>query len=276
MSGADSPMWVTRILVEIKCDVQIHRICDDYRLIFNPHMWRCISTTMESEDFMKCRLRNRYFSKLDLKSACFQIPMLLKSKLLSTISTLWVVSSSNLSPSDLLTPSVIFQTVINEVIQYLNGVLFHYDDVIILEPLEKGMIQVCGCYDVDWYRGIVFVQPVRRKFDVSELEFLSFKIIATGYQTDLEYLEPLALLAWPRNEVHPRSSMECMKYYSRSSPTFATTGQPLFLAQPPSEWQWTDEYERILRTSSKDIVDPRYIRGGDSCSPGTRRMRIHF
>ncbi|VDP94877.1 unnamed protein product [Echinostoma caproni] len=88
-----------------------------------------------------------------------------------------------------------------------------------------------------------------------ELEFLGFTVDAKCYRPDPIHFRPLTELESPRDQNQLRSIMECIQYYSRFIPNFATKTQPLFAAQSTTEWKRTTECEQILREIVQMITD---------------------
>lgn len=91
--------------------------------------------------------------------------------------------------------------------------------------------------------------------NISELEFLGFKVNATGYQPDPPCLKQLVCTKSPRDQSHRRRTSGCLQYCSRFIVSIATRGQPLFLAQSSDEWRMTDECERTVHSLISDITD---------------------
>ncbi|VDP70453.1 unnamed protein product [Echinostoma caproni] len=125
----ESSAWATPIVVAMKGDGRIPRICGDYRLTLNPRFRRCAATTMKPEDFMNSLHGCQYFSKIDLVDAYLQIPLDVESRYLTTINTPWGMYQYNFLPFGVHVSSGLFQSVIDSVIKGLDDVLAYQDDV---------------------------------------------------------------------------------------------------------------------------------------------------
>ncbi|VDP88861.1 unnamed protein product [Echinostoma caproni] len=225
-----SSTWATPIVIAIKSDGKSPRICGDYRLTLNPRLRKCVTTTMEPEDFMKALHGSTCFSKIDLADAYLQIPLAPTCRHFTTINTPWGLYQYNFLPFGLHKSSGIFQAAIDEVIRGLDGVLAYQDDVIVFGTTKAERDDRLLKLLERFAQKNVSIRASKCMFSSPELEFLGFTVDAKGYRPDPSRFRPLTELESPRDHNQLRSIMGCLQYYSRFIPNFATKAQPLFAA----------------------------------------------
>nr|CAH8846260.1 unnamed protein product [Trichobilharzia regenti] len=132
--SVESSNRATPIVTPLKADGKTPRICGDYRFTLNSRLLQQSCTTLETEDILYKLHGSRYFSIIDPKDAYLQIPLDEASSALTTINTPFGLFKYKFLPFRLKVSRAIFQNVINQMIDGLDGVESYQDDIIVHGP----------------------------------------------------------------------------------------------------------------------------------------------
>lgn len=171
--------WTTPIVAVIKNDKTI-RMCGDYKISVNKHL-KPINYPLPRIDEVFAKLNKaQYFSKIDLRSAYNQIEVTEDTAKLLALTTPRGIFKVNRMPFGITPATSIFQKIIEQTLQGIEGVVSFVDDIVIsgttkvehnrnLEEVFK-KLQAAG----------FTLRRDKCKFFEKEIVYLGFKISKDG------------------------------------------------------------------------------------------------
>ena len=135
ISPVEEPTPWCAAMVVVPKDSGAVRICVDLKRL-NESVLREVHLMLKVDTTLALLSGAKVFSKLDANSGFWQIPLVDKSKLLTTFITPYGQFCFNKLPFGISSAPEIFQRRMSEVLSGLPGVLCHVDDVLVLERIE--------------------------------------------------------------------------------------------------------------------------------------------
>ena len=122
--------WAAPIVAVPKTDGGV-RICGDYKVTINPVLEMDRYPLPTPEDLFATVSGAKYFSKLDLSHAYQQVELEQKSRKLVTVSTHRGLYQYNRLPFEVASAPAIFQQLMEQTLQGIQGVVCYLDDLLI-------------------------------------------------------------------------------------------------------------------------------------------------
>ena len=177
--------WAAPIVPVLKTDGSI-RICGDYKITINRTAKPDMYPLTRVEDLFATLSEGKSFTKLDLAEAYQQIPLEETSKQYVTINTHKGLYRYNRLPSGVSTAPSIFQRIMENLLQGIQGVSIYLDDILITGPTDgehlKTLDKVFECIQ---NAGLCLKQH-KCAFLLPAVEHLGHKISAEGIQPNEE------------------------------------------------------------------------------------------
>ena len=260
--------WVSPVLIVPKKD-GAKRFCIDYR--------KLNSVTMRDRypipliDDVIDRLHNmQYFSKMDLRSGFWQVPLDARDAHKSAFTTPVGLFQWRVMPMGLANSPSVFQRAMDQVLSDLCplGVAVYIDDVVI--------------FTVSWSTHIQLLTRVcerllgsRWRLKLSKCEFGSDRMDYLGYTISTRGLHPSAdkvqaVQDFPVPDCWDRvaSFLGLVGYYRRFVRGFASIAEPLYaLGKKDAAWQWGAAQERSFRTLQGILLAEPILRFPDFVEP---------
>ncbi|CAH8864175.1 unnamed protein product [Trichobilharzia szidati] len=256
----ESSNWATPIVTPLKADGKTSRICGDYRLKLNSRLLQQSCTTLESEDIPYKLHGSKYSSKIDLKDAYLQIPLDEASSALTTINTPSELSKYKFLPFGSKVSPAIFQKVINQMIDGLDGVESYQDDIIIHGPnIELHNERLLKLFRRFCEKNVL-VNPSKCHFTLSSVSCLGYTVHSEGFRPDASRLAPLIQAPSPNNIPSLRSWIGTLQFYSRFIPNFTQLLSPLFNIVSSKQFKWEQQHEDILRKTLEFLNKQAFLR----------------
>ena len=218
------------------------------------------STTPETEDILYKLHGSKYFSKIDLKDAYLQIPLDEASSALTTTNTPFGLFRYKFLPFGLKVSPAIFQKVINQMIDGLDGVEAYQDDIIVHGPnIELHNERLLKLFRLFCEKNIL-VNPSKCHFTLSSVSCLGYTVDPEGFRPDASRLAPLMQAPSPSNMSSLRSWFGVVQFSSRFIPNFTQLLSPLFGIISSQQFKWEQQHEDILRRTLKFLNTQAFLR----------------
>lgn len=248
--------WANPLQIVKKKDGTM-RICGDYR--------RLNSVTLPDrypipriQDFTYKLHGMRVFSKLDLKSAYYWIPVENPEK--TAIITPFGLFEFRCMPFGLRNASQTFQRFMHEVLRDVEGCFSYVDDILLYSQDEESHKQVLKqvLQRLDKYGLAVNINKC--EFAQSEIEFLGYTVTSEGISPTKEHIEVISNYKKPENIQELRRFLGMLNFYRESLPQQAQFQHELnkYLHNSKKNDKtiiaWTPEAEKAFENCRQSIL----------------------
>ncbi|XP_064479133.1 uncharacterized protein K02A2.6-like [Ornithodoros turicata] len=231
--------WVSPIVVVKKKDGSI-RLCVDLREPNKAVIPDCFPLP-HTDELLNALSGSTRFSKLDLASAYYQVPLHPESRDLTAFITHDGLYRFKRVCFGIASAPQAFQLVMSLLLQGCQGVLFYIDDIFVYGRTEQE--------HMDNLRAVL--QRLSQEglrlnhkciFDVPELTFLGHTVSARGLSPLPSATEAIEKAPPPTDIKSPRSFLGLVSYYSKFIPHYAQVLEPLRkLLRSGESFSWTQE-----------------------------------
>ena len=251
-----SSSWATPI-VAVRKPNGTYRLCGDYSVTANRSLKLTSFTTPGIEEMFTDMRNCTHFSKIDLTNAFLQIPIDESSKEITTINTIWGLYHYNYLPFGLSISPGIFQQVMDQLIQGLDGVKSYQDDLLIFGSSQSEHDARLRQLFLRLLEKNVKINAKKSSFSMSEIHYLGYVINSQGIKPDSERVISVAKAPRPKSSQELRSFLGFMQYYAKFIPHFSTKAEPLFqlMAQSPSNFNWSSQHNSCFDKLIAEITN---------------------
>lgn len=222
-----SSSWGTPIVPVLKKSGEI-RICGDFKVTLNPFLEVEKYPLPRIEELFANLQGGQTFSKIDLSQAYMQLKLNDESKKLCTISTHKGLFSYQRMPYGISSAPGIFQKVIEQTLQGLEGVAVFLDDILItakdtnthLSRLREVLTRLND-------KGFT-IKKSKCKFFSDKLEYLGFCIDKEGLHTSQAKVEAIVKAPVPKNVTEVKAFIGLVNYYGKFIPNMSTILSPVY------------------------------------------------
>ena len=236
--------WCVGIVVVPKKDGQV-RICVDCthwnkNVLREKHMLPAVNEALAKLVIAKV------FSKLDAKSGFWQIPLSSQSKDLTTFIHPRGRFCFNRLPFGISSATEFFQREMSSILQDLDGVICHTDNVLIFGSDEQEHDRrVCAVLDRLRDAGVTLNEKC--EFSVSSITYLGYVISAKGIAADPDKIAAMRNFPPPTDVIGVRRFLGMANQLSKFIPDFADkTASLCVLLKAWDSWSWKDPRKRAL------------------------------
>ena len=252
--------WAAPIVPVLKQDKRSVRICGDFRVTVNPVSKLDRYPIPKMADLFAKLSKGKYFTKLDLSHAYQQIPLDEESKRYVVVNTQKGLFRYTRLPFGVASAPAIFQRVIDNLLQGIEGVVTYLDDILIAGSSEEQHLQM-----LDEVLGRLEKAGLRVK--PKKCEFMRTSVTYLGHRVDESGLHPLTLKMQairdaPTPESVPKlqSYLGMLSYYGKFMPNLSSTLSPLYhLLKKDIPWEWGPEQERAFQESKNMLTAETFI-----------------
>ena len=238
------------------------RMCADYKVHVNDKInteaypLPCIETIFSKVSGAK------YFAKIDLSNAYWQIPLDKKSQEVCTVNTTRGLFRVTRLQQGLKNAAAIFQQSIEKVLKGLPGCVAYQDDILLYGVTEAELKKRYNA---------VKERLAGKNFTVNEekcvsfsttLSFLGYEISSDGVKPDPKHIEKLLQLQPPKDVKEVEAFIGLINYFGRMIPNYAAKTQCINeLRQKDKQFKWTDECQKAFQSlvdelTNKPLVQP--------------------
>lgn len=254
--------WGTPLVPVLKKDSSL-RLCADYRVTVNPFLMDDRHPFPVIEEIFAALHGGRYFSKLDLKNAYYQLEVDDETKKLLAWSTHRGVYWMNRLPFGTKPACSVFQGTLERVLQGCRGTVVYLDDVLVsgatvaehLENLEQVLVRLKEA-------GFV-LNKQKCEFFKRMVSYLGHVIDEDGLHKDPEKVRAILDVKAPADVKDVRAFVGLANYYAKFCSSLAQCLKPLYeLLKDGVKFSWTDKqqkaFEKAKKLLSEDTVLAHY------------------
>jgi hypothetical protein len=246
--------WAAPIVPIVKEDGSI-RICGDYKVTINPASQLDNYPIPKTEDLF-ANLKGKYFSKLDLSNAYQQIELDENSRQYTTINTHQGLYEYNRLCYGISSSPGIFQRVMDNIVQGLEGVRVRVDDILVAgNTVHEHNTRVREVFKRLQEAGMK-LKKSKCIFMGKEVIYLGHKISESGVEPLKEKIQAVEEMERPTDKKELQSYLGLINYYSRFLQNISTVLAPMYLLLQKGEpFTWGKQQEESWIKSKKLLVE---------------------
>ena len=190
---------------------------------------------------------SKVFSKLDARSGYWQIPLDEQSRLLTTFITPFGRFCMNRLPFGICSASEIFQRMMSETLEGLDGVVCHQDDVLIHAPNDDAHDKIVRAA-MARIKDAGLTLNEKCEFSQRSVKFLGHVIDADGIRPDPEKVEAITRYPAPTNVTELQRFFGMVNFLGKFIPGMAHKTEPLRqLLRKEVTWTWDTPQETAFQ-----------------------------
>jgi transposase InsO family protein len=270
-SGVISPVteptdWCSGMVAVPKTDESV-RICVDLTPL-NKEVKREVYPMASVQDSLSKLASGRIYSKLDANSGFWQIPLDEESRLLTCFVTPFGRYCFNRVPFGISSAPEIFQRAMSRILEGLEGVICHMDDILILGKDQAE-------HDVRVRKVLHRIQEAgltlnnKCEFSQTSIKFLGHIIDATGIRADPKKTAAIRSFPVPSTVVELQRFNGMVNQLGRFIPKLASINEPLRqLLKKDTEWVWGKAQQQAFKRIKDALIAPETLAHYDPQTTG--------
>ncbi|XP_056128977.1 uncharacterized protein K02A2.6-like, partial [Lampris incognitus] len=206
--------WAAPIVCVPKKDDSV-RICGDYKVTINPWLNVEQYPLPKTQDLFAKLAGGQQFTKLDFSQAYQQVLLEDNSRHYLTISTHRGLYHSNRLPYGVVSAPAIFQKIMDQVLQGMEGVICYLDDILITgKDTERHLTNLEEVLSrLETYN--LRVKREKCAFMQNNVSYLGHVIDARGIRPMKEKTDAIQRAPVPKNVTELRSFLALLNYYGK-------------------------------------------------------------
>ncbi len=252
--------WAAPIVPVLKSDKTTVRICGDFRTTVNPVSKLDRYPIPKIEDLFATLEQGKMFTKLDLSQAYQQLTLDEESKKYVVVNTHKGLFRYTRLPYGISSAPGIFQRVMENLLQGLDGVIVFIDDILITGSTEAEHLQRLG-------EVLRRLEQAGLRVKKGKCQFLAPAVTYLGHRIDAEGLHPLPdkvkavhEAPAPRDVTELKSFLGLLTYYGKFLPKLATHLAPLYgLLKKDHPWKWGQQQKDAFQKSKELLTSSRLL-----------------
>lgn len=249
--------WCSGIVAVPKQDGAV-RICADLTQL-NKAVRREPHPMFTVEESLAKLSGSKIFSKLDAKSGFWQIPLTEESKPLTTFITPIGRFCFNRLPFGISSASEIFQRAMSEILEGVDGVICHTDDILVHAP-DKPTHDRTLREVLQRLKKAGLTLNEKCEFSKDSVKFLGHIIDATGVRIDPSKVEAINRFPQPTNIPELQRFMGMLNQQAKFIPNLAEITAPLrSLLRKDTTWTWDSQQEKAFQQAKTLIISPAVL-----------------
>ena len=247
--------WAAAIVPVVKSDDKI-RICGDYRLTVNRAARLDTYPIPRLTDLFNSLAGGIVFSKLDMSQAYAQLMLHEDSKPYTVINTQKGLFKYNRLCFGVSSAPGIFQRTMEDLLKSIPGIFCYLDDILVSGATKAehddrvrvllGKLQDSG----------LKLRADKCQFGVKEVNYLGYKIDATGLHPTEEKVKAIVKAPSPANITQLRAFLGLLNFYRRFIPKASTLLEPLNkLLRAKEVWSWGREQEHAFVEAKQALLN---------------------
>ncbi|XP_031347960.1 uncharacterized protein K02A2.6-like isoform X3 [Photinus pyralis] len=259
ISQIESSEWGTPLVPVLKKGGGV-RLCGDYKITVNKVLEEVKYPLPKFEDIFSKLTNGESFTKIDLSDAYNQLSLRDESTQLLTWSTHKGLYKVNRLPFGITPASAIFQRVIEQTLQGLDGCANFLDDIIV-----TGSTRVEHEINLDK----VFTRLQEAGFKVKrskcaffkpEITYLGYTICKEGLKKNSDKIKPILEAPVPETVTQVKSFAGLVNYYSRFIPKLSIIMKPIYLLlKKDNGFHWNELCDRAFAEIKKLISSDKIL-----------------
>ena len=220
--------WAAPIVPVLKSDKQSVRICGDFKFTINPVAKLDRYPLPRTGDMLANLSGGTSFSKLDLSQAYQQIALDQESQKLVVINTHKGLFRYTRLPFGVSSAPGIFQRIMESLLQDIPGIAVFLDDILLSGKTEAEHLVTLQEVLSRLSKAGLRLQKSKCKFMVSEVQYVGYRINASGLHPLPEKVEAIQAAPTPTDVTQLKSYLGLLGYYGKFLPNLSTMLAPLY------------------------------------------------
>ncbi|KAK7106746.1 hypothetical protein V1264_017967 [Littorina saxatilis] len=212
----------------------------------------------------------KVFSKLDATSGYWQLKLDEESSKLCTFNTPWGRYRFLRLPFGIVSASEIFQRVMSQMVEDIEGTEAVMDDVVVSgsntkehDKRLKKVMEKAKSY------GLTF-NDSKCEFHKSEISYVGHILSGEGLKADPEKIRAVQKMSSPQNKKELMTFLGFIQYLGKFLPNLADVSKPLRkLTEKDAVWKWTKTEEESFKKLKKLVTEAPVLRYYDPAKPLT-------
>ena len=226
-------------------------ICGDFKVPINRFLLDDPYPLPDAEDVFATLGGGTLFSKIDLSNACQQKELTADSQHYLTVNTHKGLYAYQRLTYGIASAPAIFQSTMDQILQGMDKVRCHRDDILIL-ILDEVLTRL--------EKHGILAKRSKCEFMVLSVEFLGYRVDREGQHHTDEKIPPIKGALSSKNVAELRSSLGLLNYYGNFIPNLSTLLQLLHeLPRKGVKWAWTEESEKAFVCSKSELVTDKVL-----------------
>ena len=226
-------------------------ICGDFKVPINRVLLDDPYPLPDAEDVFATLGSGTLFSKIDLSNACQQKELTADSQHYLTVNTHKGLYAYQRLTYGIASAPAIFQSTMDQILQGMDKVRCHRDDILIL-ILDEVLTRL--------EKHGILAKRSKCEFMVLSVEFLGYRVDREGQHPTDEKIPPIKGALSSKNVAELRSSLGLLNYYGNFIPNLSTLLQLLHeLPRKGVKWAWTEESEKAFVCSKSELVTDKVL-----------------
>ena len=224
------------------------RLCVDFRVTINPHVYVDPHPLPRFEDIIAKLSGSKTFSIVDLTDAYLQMEVDPSSRKFMVVATHKGYFQYKRLPFGVNFAPAIFQKTMEKILAGIDKVAVYIDDIIVGGSSKEEHIRILREVFVRLRDANVRAKKSKCRFVQKEVVYLGYRIDEHGVHPTEEHLEAIRSMPTPTNAKELRSFLGMINYYSRFIANLQPICAPLHaLTKHSVNWTWSKESDKIFQ-----------------------------
>jgi hypothetical protein len=233
------------------------RMCVDYKAHLNDKICTETYPLPHFEEIFAGMDGAKFFAKIDLKSAYWQIELDEESQELSTINTTMGLYRVKRLQMGMKNAAAIFQKTMEQVLDGLNGVICYQDDLLVHAETERQLDERLREVKTRMLESGCTINVDKSTEKATSLEFLGFLITERGIQPSDEHVSKLRNMKPPTTSAELETAVGLFNFFGRMIPHYAEKVKVLNdLKKMRPKFNWTALHQTAFDGILHDLTSP--------------------
>ncbi len=251
----DSSPWISNLVIARRKSGEI-RLCVDLKAV-NKAIFPDRYPLPTMEELAAEFHGSTVFTKLDLRRSYLQVNLKEESRQLTAFVTHIGVFQYRRMPYGLSSSPSAFQKILSSILSGLDGAPNQMDDIVVHgkdqaehdSRLNK-VLQKLTDHNIT-------LNGEKCKFSAEEVNFLGYRVSASGIQPTASNVAAILNLKEPTNRAEMSSFLGTTNFYLKFVPNYADKAEPLRrLLRKDAKWQWGDSQQCAFNELKEAIASP--------------------
>ena len=232
------------------------RMCADYKVHVNQRITTDSYPMPRVESIFAGMKNAKWFVKIDLTSAYWQVELDDAAKELSVINTSQGLYSVNRLQMGMKNASAIFQRVMEQVLSDIKGLIIYQDDVLVYADNESTLQKRLKAVKTRLAEKQITINEEKSITLTDEMSFLGFRISARGIEPDDKLVNKINSMKASANRREIECLLGLLNYFGRLIPNFAEKTAPLNrLRKSTVPFIWSRECSEAFQSLKREITN---------------------